>query len=192
MDHETGVLDLGAEEPRALAAMAEWVALPARELRARLAGTVLSERRRVRFDALHEADEQALATGAGRLALLSRKLAAEGLGEILYVDSSPEGSPVRTVKVIVPGLECETMSYGRIGWRGVRRLRARGDALALDAQRPGARRVVLRPEDEGRCGGPAWLDWELAQRTVGGLYPLYREPSPFAAQLAAERRSAAA
>ncbi len=186
------VLDLAAEEPRALCAMAEWVVLSARELRARLADTVLSERRRVRFDQLHEAPPEALATGAARLALVLGKLAREGLAEVLYVDSSPAASPVRTVKVIVPGLECETLSYGRIGWRGVRRLRARGDALVLDRPRPGARRVLLRPDDEERCGGPAWLDWEHAERVVGGLYPLYREPSPFAAQLAAERRSAAA
>jgi ribosomal protein S12 methylthiotransferase accessory factor len=192
VDHELAVLDLDAEEPRALAAMTEWVTLPARELRARLANTVLSERRRVRFEQLHEAAPEALATGASRLALLGEKLAAEGLTEVLYLDTSPAHSPVRTVKVIVPGLECETMSYGRIGWRGVRRLRARGDALILDADRPGARRVLLRPEDEERCGGPAWLDWDLAQRIAGGLYPLYREPSPFAAQVAAERRRAAA
>lgn len=193
VDHELAVLDLDSEEPRALAAMAEWVTLPARELRARLADTVLSERRRVRFDRLHETPPEALETGAARLALLLRKLAAEGLTEVLFVDTSPANSPVRTVKVIVPGLECETMSYGRVGWRGVRRLRARGDALILDRERgTGARRVLLRPEDEERCGGPAWLDWDLAQRIVGGLYPLYREPSPFAAQAAAAARRKAA
>ena len=43
--------------------------------------------------------------------------------------------------------------------------------------------MPLRPEDEARCGGPAWFDTALADRMVGGLYPLYRESGPFAAQL---------
>jgi ribosomal protein S12 methylthiotransferase accessory factor len=190
LDQELSVVNLGEEEPRALAAMAEWVSLDAAELRRRLADTVLSERRRIPFARLPEVEPEAIADGAARLSLLAERLAREGM-EILYLDTSPSGSPVRTVKVIVPGLECETMSYHRIGWRGVRRLRARGDALILDAPREGAKRVVLRPEDEERAGGPAWFDAALADRIVGGLYPLYREPSPFAAQLAARQRAAA-
>ncbi len=42
------------------------------------------------------------------------------------------------------------MSYHRIGWRGVRRLRERADPLLLDSPREGAKRVLLRPEDEAR------------------------------------------
>jgi ribosomal protein S12 methylthiotransferase accessory factor len=99
---------------------------------------------------------------------------------------------VHVVKVIVPGLEAETMSYHRIGWRGVRRLRARQDPLILDAPRPGAKRVRLRPEDEARAGGPAWFDGTLADSIVGKLYPLYRETGTFSAQrmLAAGRAAA--
>ncbi len=41
----------------------------------------------------------------------------------------------------------------------------------------------MRPEDEARAGGPAWFDATLAARLVGPLYPLYREPGCFAAQL---------
>ncbi|MBY0337523.1 MAG: YcaO-like family protein [Acetobacteraceae bacterium] len=188
--HELEVMRVEDEEPRALSAMTEWVTLPAEALRARLAESVFGERRRIPFTSLPAAAPATIADGPARLALLAERLADEGM-EILYVDTSPAGSPVRTAKAIVPGLECETMSYHRIGWRGVKRLRARGDALILDAPREGARRVLLRPEDEARAGGPAWFDAELADRIVGGLYPLYREPSPFAAQVAAERRMAA-
>jgi ribosomal protein S12 methylthiotransferase accessory factor len=131
----------------------------------------------------------AVASSRDRLALLVERLGAEGLG-VLYVDCSRPGDVVRVVKVIVPGLESETMSYHRIGWRGVRRLRERGDALVTDAPREGARRVLLRPEDEERAGGPAWFDAALADRIVGSLYPMYRETGTFSAQMVLEKRRA--
>lgn len=80
------------------------------------------------------------------------------------------------------------MSYHRIGWRGVRRLRDRHDPLVLDGPREGAKRVVLRPEDDARAGGPAWFDAALADRLVGKLYPLYRETGTFSAQREKLRR----
>jgi ribosomal protein S12 methylthiotransferase accessory factor len=131
------------------------------------------------------------ADSAGRLRWLTAQLAAEGL-EVLWVDCSPPGGRVKVVKTIVPGLESETMSYRRIGWRGVRRLRNRADPLLLDAPREGALRVRLRPEDEARAGGPAWFDAALADQMVAGLYALYRESGPFAAQLLLEKQRGAA
>ena len=99
---------------------------------------------------------------------------------------------MKVVKTIVPGLECETMSYRRLGWRGVRRLRQRADPLLLDTPRDGALRVRLRPEDERRAGGAAWFDAALADRMVAGLYALYRESGPFAAQLLLQKQRGAA
>ncbi|MBV8615009.1 MAG: YcaO-like family protein, partial [Acetobacteraceae bacterium] len=174
------------EEQRALEAMAEWMTQGGDELRRRLSGSVFSERKRVPLSALPDAGA-AVANSEDRLRWLAGKLAEEGL-EVLWVDCSPPGAPVRVVKTIVPGLESETMSYHRIGWRGVRRLRARADRLVLDAPREGAARVRLRPEDEDRCGGPAWFDAALAERIVGRLYPLYRESGPLSAQLLLARR----
>jgi hypothetical protein len=52
--------------------------------------------------------------------------------------------------------------------------------------------VLLRPEDEARCGGPAWFDGALADRIVGKLYPLYRESGPFSAQLLLQQQRGAA
>jgi YcaO cyclodehydratase, ATP-ad Mg2+-binding len=179
------------EESRALEAMAEWVAQDAAELRRRLSGTVFSERRRVRLSELPDAGAAAMAGSEDRLRWLADRLAAEGL-EVLWLECSPLGSPVKVVKTIVPGLESETMSYHRIGWRGVRRLRERDDPLLLDGPREGAKRVLLRPEDEARCGGPAWFDAALADRIVGSLYPLYRESGPFSAQLLLRKRRGAA
>jgi ribosomal protein S12 methylthiotransferase accessory factor len=188
VERQLAVAMLDEEEPRALAAMVEWMGLDAAALRARLAGTVFSERQRRNLSDLPDAGAAAVASSKDRLDLLVRALAAEGL-EVLYVDCSPSAE-VRVVKVVVPGLESETMSYHRIGWRGVRRLRARGDALLRDAPGEGLQRVRLRPEDEARAGGPAWFDTALATRIVGGLYPMYRETGTFSAQLASRKEAA--
>jgi len=179
---------VNSEETRSLEAMAEWLPLPAEELRRRLAGSVFSERRRVAFSSLPTVSAEAVATGADRVALLSQRLGAAGL-DILYVDCSPPGGAISVVKAIVPGLECETMSYHRIGWRGVRRLRERSDALIRSSAGEGLARVALRPADEERAGGPAWFDVGLAGRLVESLYPLYRESGPFSAQVLLERRA---
>jgi hypothetical protein len=153
VERQMAVAMLGEEEPRALEAMAEWVGQDGAELRRRLSGSVFAERRRVRLSELPTTPPEDVARGEDRLNLLAGRLAGEGL-EILYVDCSPAGSPVRVVKTIVPGLESETMSYHRIGWRGVRRLRERGDTLLLDGPHEGALRVRLRPRTRRRPAAP--------------------------------------
>ncbi|HZF77433.1 MAG TPA: YcaO-like family protein [Acetobacteraceae bacterium] len=190
VEKQMAVAMLGEEESRALEAMAEWVAQDAAELRRRLAPNMFSERSRVPLSALPDTAAEALEDPAARLDLLLQRLASEGM-EPIVVDCSPPGSPVRVVKTVVPGLEAETMSYHRIGWRGVRRLRARRDPLLLDAPRPGAGRVLMTEADEARAGGPAWFDGALADRIVDRLYPLYRESGPFSAQLVLRKRKAA-
>ncbi len=173
--------DLDGEEVRALQAMAGWLALPQGELSALLARTAFCQARRVMLADLPGVPPDAVSGSQARLAFLAGRLGEAGMG-IVVVDCSPVDSPVRVVRTVVPGLESETMSYHRIGWRGVARLRAREHALVLDAPRAGALRVRLRPEDEARCGGPAWLDTELVARLTAQLYPLYRECGPFSAQ----------
>ncbi|MCI0757158.1 YcaO-like family protein [Teichococcus vastitatis] len=182
VERQLAVAMLDEEEPRALDAMVEWMGQDAAALRDRLSGSVFSERERHDLSSLPTVAPEAVSASARRLEFLTEQLASEGLG-ILYVDCSPPAGGVRVVKVIVPGLEIETMSYHRIGWRGVRRLRDRGDPLILDRSAQGAARVRLRPEDEARAGGPAWFDAALADRTVGRLYPMYRETGTFSAQL---------
>ncbi len=178
------------EENRALLAMTEWVGQDVGTLRGRLRG-VFAESSRVRLSELPTVAAGAVADSSARLALLTERLASEGL-DVLWVDCSPPDSPVKVVKVIVPGLESETMSYHRIGWRGVRRLRARGDRLLLDAPAAGALRVRLTAADEARAGGPAWFDAASADAMVDRLYPMYRECGPFAAQLMMQRQQQAA
>ena len=173
--------DPAAEEPRALNAMTAWLGLDAAALRQRLAGPVQRRTSGIAFASLPNAPANDVANSSARLALLAGRLAEAGLG-IVWVDCSPDEGPVRVVRAIVPGLESETMSYHRLGRRGVARLRARRDPLLLDAPHDGALRVRLRPEDEASCGGPAWFDAALAARLTDPLYPLYRECGPFAAQ----------
>ncbi len=181
---------LDEEESRALESMTEWVGQTTTELRRRLAGNVFAERKQVPLSALPTLSAESLSDPVARLKHLTRCLAQEDLHPIV-IDASPPDSPVRVVKIIVPGLECETMSYHRIGWRGVRRLRARNDTLVVNAPRDGSLRVRMTPWDEEKAGGPAWFDVGQADRIVGQLYPLYRETGPFSAQLARQKRQAA-
>ncbi|MEE1941222.1 YcaO-like family protein [Streptomyces sp. TRM 70361] len=172
-----------AQEPRALAAMAAWAALDAPRLRALLEPVVLARRSTVPFSALPTVAAGALADPAALLADLLERLADF---DVLVFEAG--GPAAWAVKVLVPGTEVETMSYGRVGERGVRRLLERGSDLAGvgPPPGPGARPVHLRPEARERLGGPAWFDAAAARRVVGPLYPLYREPARHAvARLAA-------
>ena len=182
---------LGSEEDRSLEAMLGWLSMSYKELRGLLSAP-FSERERVPFTSLPSVPE--LGGPTDLLQEMTRRLAAEDF-EVLYVDVSPEGegSPdVRAAKVVVPGLEVETMSYGRIGGRNVRRLLARDLGLvglgSPPKDRPHAKQVLLTKREEAELGGPAWFDYEAADRVVGRLYPLYREPGRHVAALEAERR----
>ncbi len=176
---------LAGEESRALQAMKAWCGSSAAELRTTLSDSVLSRTASMRFDTLPV--WQGALSGTQAVHELARRLAAAGM-EILFLDFSPAGSPdVHVVKVIVPGLEVETMSYHRIGERGVRKLMERNSPLAGIGPMPtGALPVRLPPGAEARLGGPAWLDVAAVDRRVGRLYPLYREPLVHSAPIALE------
>ena len=178
---------LAGEESRALRAMMEWCATDQDTLRGLLADTVLSRRDSVAFTDLPSWDSAL--SGTPIVAELSRRFADAGM-EILFVDFTPPSTPhVHVVKAIVPGLEVETMSYHRIGERGVRKLLARGSKLAGIGTPPtGAKPVRLPAGAAERLGGPAWLDTAEIDRIVGKLYPLYREPEVHSAPIALERK----
>ena len=164
------------DEPRAMAAMRELMDAGPAAVVDLLRDPVLSARRRVAFSSLPTVAPGALDDPAALLADVAARLAAEGL-EVWYVDVTPAGSPARAVKVLVPELEVEGMSYHRVGPRGVRLLVARGDGLAgVGAPPPGARPVPMTAGDEAALGGPAWFHVGEAERRLGRLYALYREP----------------
>ncbi len=173
-----------SQEPRALAEMVRWLGLPLEEMRGLLSPRVLRVDRQVAFYDLPTADAGLEADKDALLADITGRLYADGF-DILVADFSEFANGVHAVKVVVPGLEVETLSYGRIGERNVRRLLAQPEALAgLGPAPEGARRALLTPDAEARLGGPAWLDWPSVQRLVGPLYALYREPGRHAAPLA--------
>ena len=157
------------EEDRALQAVLAWSRQPTAALVDLLQGSVLSRRSTVRLTALPTSSP------ADLHADLLRRLHGDGLDVLLSVQPS-EGEAV-AVKALVPGLEVETMSYGRIGERGMRRLLERGDPLVAVGERPpGFAQVHLTSEAQERLGGPAWFDRAGADARVGSLYALYREP----------------
>jgi ribosomal protein S12 methylthiotransferase accessory factor len=119
-------LDRAGEEARALDEMVAWTALDVAQLRTLLAGTVLSQHSRVPLSALPTAP---VADSTGLLADVSGRLQAAGM-DVLVADFPSADGSVHAVKAVVPGLEVETMSYGRIGERGVRRLLERDDDRA--------------------------------------------------------------
>ena len=169
------------EEKRGLREAVAWLGMGAREMRSLLEDPVLSVRSRVDFSSL---PEPPTGLGEGSIADLVAGRLREGGLDPLYVDLSPVGGEVRVVRAIVPGLEVETASYGRIGARNLRRMLRRDDGLVgTDAPPDGARRVLL-PEAHREEFGPApWLEVEELNSRVGRLYPLYREPSRHVAAL---------
>jgi YcaO-like protein with predicted kinase domain len=160
-----------AGEPRAAAAMTAWRDLSADQLR----GLTAPDRsRRVSYRDIEVAEVPDVSRPHDLLGYLIDRLADHDV-----LASITERDGVVVAKTIVTGLEVETLSYGRIGELGV----AKSLAEDLDLVRVGDRpsdthhdRVQLTAEAEERLGGPAWYSYAVAERIVGPLYPLYREP----------------
>ena len=163
-----------SSDGRAFREMQAWTRTDAATLRAWLADTMLAERSRIAVDSLPEATVPD-ARARGQLA----RAAVETAGfDILYVDMSPADAAVAVVKVIVPGMEVETMSYYRIGERNVAKLVAMDSPLIGFGGEESATRRPVRLTDAAieRLGGQPWFDTAAADAIVGPLYPLYREP----------------
>ena len=169
---------LDLEESRALRDMMAWARDDGSTLRRALEGTVFAVRSRKPFADL---PATSLSGTRERGAFAQARLEAAGF-DVLYVDGSPPGGGIAVAKVIVPGLEVETMSYSRIGERNTRKLIERDSALI----RFGAESETLRPVRLAEAalerlrpltgGRQPLFDVAEAERIVGPLYPLYREP----------------
>lgn len=179
---------LAGEESRSLREMVGWLGKDQASMRGMLGDTVLSRQGTHRFDALPTWDGPL--SGTGLVRELARRFAEAGM-EVLYLDWSPPGArDVHVVKAFVPGLEVETMSYHRIGARGVRKLLARGSPLVgLGPPPAGAAPVRLPAAEAATFAAPPWLDVAAVDRIVGGLYPLYREPEVHSAPISMEAGS---
>ncbi len=175
-------------EDRAFEAMADWTTRSSAELKGWLKDGVHAERGLKSFAELPSEPAAADARERGRIA--RARLEAGGL-DPLYVDLSPPDRAIAVVKAITPGLEVETMSYHRIGERNVRKLIERDHPLVRFGEETATLRPVrLTPEALARLGGQPLFDTALADRIVGPLYPLYREPE--AHHVAAARHPAEA
>ena len=162
-----------ASDPRAFKEMQRWAKAGETAIASWLEDSVHAVRHRKAFTSLPSAEAS---DGHARASLAIDAVEAAGF-DILYVDMSPDHAPLATVKVIVPGLEVETMSYGRIGERNTRKLLERDLGLVGFGPLTGRRRPIrLTEEAMERLGGRPWFDVERAAELIGPLYPLYREP----------------
>ena len=172
------------EEGRGLAGMQRWLRLSLAEMKALLAPVFRVDGLISFADLPSAAVPDVAANKAALLAEVSARLAAEGM-EMLVADLSPPGEGgVHMVKVIVPGLEVETMSYHRVGARNLRRLLARQAAepgfptlAGIGAPPQGAEPVLLTAAGRAALGGDAWLGTAALDALMADLYVLYREPS---------------
>ena len=176
-----------SSDKRALDTMIDWQSREAADLRGWLAPNMLAETTRKPFAELPHTPCPG-PRDRGRIAV--ERVTDAGF-DVLYVDMSPEDCPISTVKLIVPGMEVETMSYYRIGERGVRKLMDLDSPLVqFGEQRDGLEPVRLPPEALDRLGGQPMFDTAMADETVGPLYPLYREPEAHHAAAASKARAA--
>ena len=169
-------VSLDSEESRALQAMLEWAKTDGDLLRQQLAPSIYAVAAHKRFESLPITPvDPPGSRAAGRIAI--DRLTTAGF-DVLYIDVSPPGGGVATVKVFVPGLEVETMSYYRIGERNVAKLQARDHPLIRYGEPTATLRPVRLTEAAlARLGEQQPLfDTALADVIVGPLYPLYREP----------------
>ena len=160
-------------DARAFSAMQDWTGRSAASLRGWLADTMLAQRSTHAFTALPSTPAP---TGHDRSRVARAAVEAAGF-DILYVDMSPADRSVAVVKVIVPGMEVETMSYYRIGERNVRKLLDVGSPLIrFTGESETVRPVRLTPDALDGFGRQPLFDTAAAAAIVGPLYPLYREP----------------
>ncbi|GAA1883199.1 YcaO-like family protein [Lapillicoccus jejuensis] len=186
--HYEGVItamDPAGEEQRVLDAMVGWLSLAREQWRPLVDASVLRTDAVVPFTGLPTTTADGDA--AAHLADVTGRLTAQGY-DVLYRDLSPAGDDaagVHAVKVLVPGLEVETVAYHRIGERNVRRLLddPRHDLVVVGDRGPdGWAPVHLTDEAVERLGGRAWLDVDGLDHLSAPLLPLYREPSRHTAQ----------
>jgi ribosomal protein S12 methylthiotransferase accessory factor len=175
-------------EPRQVDAFRHWLGLDGERLRDLLADPVFTARSERPFDAV---PASLIADPAQKGEEAARRLIAAGF-DPLILDFTEPGAAMHAVRVIVPRLEVETLSYHQIGERNAAKLRAqdsalvRWDAEPTDTLRP----VRLSPDAYDRLGGRPFLDTAAVDAKVGALYPLYREPGAHEMMVHLEREPA--
>ena len=192
--------EIGKQEDRALLAAIDWATATNREIFRRIEKPILETRSTVKFSEIPtvefpDGDWEAI------LKHLQKQFAERLNTKILYADFSafaPDG--VYVVRAIVPKMEGETMSYGRIGRRNLERLLERqrtderiGKLVAFgDDEKPASALPIHLTEKDAADFPNAWLDPKAIAAQVGEFYALYREPESFAVGRILREREAAA
>lgn len=171
------------EEPKALREMGNWLGKTQDDLVGLLRPTVFSSREKIKFSSLPSTPDAEIVHPADRMADVAQRLEKAHL-PIYYFDGSPDGAKgPQVIKAIVPGLEGETLSYGRMGARGAQRLlQQKSPLVAQGAPRPLDLPVLLRPAAEEKLGGPVYFRLSEWEKILSHHYPLYREPSSHTVQ----------
>ena len=171
---ESAMPSLVAGESRALDAMRDWAVMEPAALKRHLGATVFSRQGSKRFAELPTASF----TDTRERGRHARRVLEEAGFDVLALDVSPRDGRVGVAKVIVPGLEVETMSYHRIGERNAAKLLERGsDLVRFGPESERLKPVRLAPAALERFGErQPMLDTQAVDAAVGALYPLYREP----------------
>ncbi len=161
-----------SEDDRALSEMRAWMNLTHQQFFEMLRDPIFAVNETRKFSELPTTQ---IRDDAQLLQVLTQRLNAENL-EIYYAQFTPPGADVCVLKAVVPGLEVETMTYGRIGARNLKRLLERDSPLVGLGDAPAtARPIALTKEAQARFPG-AWFDSAQLDAIIGDLYPLYREP----------------
>lgn len=163
-----------SEDDRALNEMRGWMNLTHREFFEMLRDPIFAVNETRKFSQLPTTE---IEDDAQLLQILTERLNAENL-EIYYAQFTPPDAEVCVLKAVVPGLEVETMTYGRIGARNLKRLLERDSplvGLGRDTMPATARPIALTETARAQFSG-AWFDGAQLGAIIGDLYPLYREP----------------
>ena len=171
------LIDLEAEEQRALRTHVEWLEMGKEKLKEKLKDSVFLQKEVILTKNLPHFDKKSVKE---RLKQVIKGYKKEGL-EIYYYRATPPEHPIQVVRAIVPGIEMEFGSYHRIGARGIQRLLDRKDKLISTVSGPGKKRIRLTAEKEKELGGRFWLDTDALDEKINELYPLYREPNAHSA-----------
>jgi ribosomal protein S12 methylthiotransferase accessory factor len=175
------------EESRALKAVFEWATSTHDEIYRRIEKPILETRTTIKFSDIPTTDFAPNDWDAV-LAHLQKKF-RQLETEILYANLSVDSVPgVHVVHTIVPGMEGETMSYGRIGRRNFEKLLERqktderiGKLVGYGDDSPPETAQLIHLTKADKLKFPkAWLDLAAVARQVGDFYALYREPESFA------------
>ena len=159
------------EESRSFEQMKQWMQMSGQRILEIIEPTILRDRQRVRLSSLPTIAPGEELSQPQLLELVLERLREEGLQDVYVVELQPPGAAMKCVKVIVPGMEVETMTYHRIAQRNFDRLREAGSDL-VGAGAPASKNQHAIPGLEQ----PGWFDVDAATAALGPLYAMYREP----------------